>query len=280
MVPWSTDRSSISAVSRLLTLTTDFGTRDAYVASMKGVVLSLAPTLQLIDISHQIAPQDIMEAAFVLKDAFPFYPRGTVHLAVIDPGVGTERPPVALEKDGHYFVGPDNGLFPLILNTCEGMEPDHAVVLDNPAFWRTPTPSPTFHGRDVFAPVAAHLAMGTPLSEFGTSVSHLKQLRWALPIADTQGIQGWIVHIDRFGNCITNIAHSLYTRHAKGRTHKSYVGSAIVQGLHPTYATVSHGEPLVLFGSNGYLEVAVNNGNAATLLSIRKGDPINIVFSD
>ncbi|GIV58420.1 MAG: hypothetical protein KatS3mg042_1333 [Rhodothermaceae bacterium] len=260
---------------RLLTLTTDFGTRDAYVAAMKGTILSITPTVTLVDITHEIAPQDIMEAAFVLRDAVPYFPDGTVHLVVVDPGVGTDRRPVALRKGGHRFVGADNGLFPLLLD--EG--PDEAVVLDRPAFWRTSAPSNTFHGRDIFAPVAAHLAAGHALHEVGTPTDTLTPLHWALPLIDDQGVQGWVVHIDRFGNCITNIPRDALEQARAGRAVKCFAGTTILQGIHRTYGDVADGEPLALFGSHDFLEIAVRGGNAAELLGIRKGAPVHLVFA-
>ena len=260
-------------VSRLLTLTTDFGARDAYVAAMKGIILHIDPTLHLVDVTHDIAPQDIMEAAFVLRNAFPYFPGGTVHLVVVDPGVGTARRAVALRKDGQVFVGPDNGLFSLLL---DGAPPDDVVELDRPVFWRVPKPDPTFHGRDVFAPVAAHLAAGHPLTAVGSPIPSLTPLHWALPVVDEQGVQGWVVHIDRFGNCITNIVRQALTPEA--RRVKCYVGSTILPAIHRTYGDVASGEPLALFGSNGFLEIAVHAGNASELLGIRKGDTVKIVF--
>lgn len=264
-------------MASLLTLTTDFGTRDAYVAAMKGVILGTAPGTQLIDISHDIHPQDVMEAAFVLRGAVPFYPAGTIHLVVVDPGVGTPRRPVALRKDDQWFVGPDNGLFALVLN---GEPPDEAVVLDRPAYWRTPTPSSTFHGRDIFAPVAAHLAAGASLHEVGTSITDLKRLHWALPIIDSEGMRGWVVHIDRFGNGITNIPREAFERNQNERSLKCLIGSTILKQVHHTYADVAEGEPLLLFGSSGMLEIAINGGNASDLLGIRKGASVNLVFLD
>ena len=264
-------------MDRLLTLTTDFGTRDAYVASMKGVILQTHPQAQLLDITHEIAPQDVMEAAFVLREALPHFPPETVHLVVVDPGVGTERRAVALRKDQQWFVGPDNGLFTLLL---EEEPPEELVQLDRPAFWHTDDPSTTFHGRDIFAPVAAHLAAGHRLGEVGTPIDALQRLHWAFPITDNQGIQGWVVHIDHFGNCITNISKDLFNKNRDGRPVKSYVGNTILQGTHSTYGAVESGEPLALFGSSGYLEIAVNTGNAADLLSIQKGASVNILFQD
>ncbi len=261
----------------LLTLTTDFGLDDAYVAAMKGVILSVDPTIRTVDVSHGIGAQDVMGAAFVLREAAPHFPPGTVHLAVVDPGVGTARRPIAAAVGGQVVVGPDNGLFSLLL---DGGEPEAVVVLDRPEFWRTPEPSRTFHGRDIFAPVAAHLAAGRPLDEVGARTDGLQRLHWVQPRADAEGLQGWVAHIDRFGNAITNIPASLLVAHRAGRPLKCYVGSAILGGLHATYAEVEVGEPVVLVGSTGRLEVAVRDGDAAALLSIDKGSAVNVVFGD
>lgn len=264
-------------MSPLLTLTTDFGSRDAYVAAMKGVILSIHPAARLIDITHEVTPQDVMEAAFVLRQAVPFFPAGTVHLVVVDPGVGTRRRPLALRHGGHCFVGPDNGLFALLLDVAA---PDELVVLDRPAFWRAPEACDTFHGRDIFAPVAAHLAAGRALAEVGTPAEALQPLHWALPIDDAQGIRGWIVHVDHFGNCVTNIPRPQFEHRRNGRPLKCFAGNAILTQVHPTYGAAETGEPLLLFGSSGFLEIAVNTGNASNLLDIRKGTPVNVVFLD
>ncbi|MEZ4700096.1 MAG: SAM-dependent chlorinase/fluorinase [Rhodothermales bacterium] len=264
-------------MNRILTLTTDFGVRDAYVASMKGVILGLAPEARLIDITHSIRAHDIMEAAFVLRNAVDFFPAGTVHLAVVDPGVGSDRRPVALRAGDRWFVGPDNGLFSLVLTD---RTIDERVVLDRPAYWRTPAPSHTFHGRDIFAPAAAHILRGTPLRDLGTPIEALKPLHWALPIDDQQGIQGWVVHVDRFGNCVTNISRALFDDRRKDRSVKCYIGSTIIDGVACTYSDAQAGEPLMLFESSNHLEIAVNNGNAAELLGIRKGGSVNVVFID
>ncbi len=261
----------------LISLTTDFGLRDAYVAAMKGVMLGINPACRFVDISHEVAPQDIMEAAFVLKNAAPFFPAGTVHLVVVDPGVGTSRLPVALRYGDHLFVGPDNGIFSLLV---EDSPPEEIVVLDRTLYHRTPAPSATFHGRDVFAPVAAHLSRGLTLQEIGSPVSALTPLRWALPIEDDRGIRGWVIHIDRFGNGITNVTREALERHGDGRKVKGYIGGGIINGIHTTFADVPQGDPLLLFGSTGFLEVAVNGGNAAELLGIRKGAAVNLFFLD
>jgi len=262
---------------RILTLTSDFGNRDGYVAAMKGAILSIAPAVRIVDISHEIGPQDVMEAAHVLSTAAPFYPPGTVHLVVVDPEVGTDRKCVAVEQGGHYYVGPDNGLFSLLL---KGSVPDRIVELDRPQFWRTPEPSITFQGRDIFAPVAAHLASGRLLDELGSTILEIQSMHWAMPISDDQGIQGWVVHVDGFGNCITNISRFEFEELKRGRLFKCYVGNAILDRSQNTYADTASGEMLVLFNSDDYLEVAINRGNASSMLDIKKGTSVNVVFSD
>jgi len=262
-------------VSKIITLTTDFGMTDAYVPTMKGVILGINPDVRLVDISHGISPQEIMEAAYVLRSAYYHFPPGTVHVAVVDPGVGTQRDAIAVRLGEHYFVGPDNGLFPL----CFSGEPaDEMVRLDRRSYWRTPHPSPTFHGRDIFAPVAAHMTAGRTLEEVGSPLDRLVPLHWPLPIADEQGIQGWVVHVDHYGNCITNIPRDLLEERGPQRLIKCFVGSSIIDSISTTYSDVEDGEPLLLINSNQHLEIAVHGGNAAGLLSIRKGTPVNILY--
>ncbi len=264
-------------MSRIITLTTDFGTKDAYVGAMKGVILSIHPDVRVVDVSHDVSPQDVMEAAYVLRDAAFYFPPDTIHVVVVDPGVGTTRHPVALRTSGHTFVGPDNGIFPLLLS---GERPSECVVLDRREYWRTTDISSTFHGRDVFAPVAAHLSLGVPLRDVGRSLCELKPLHWALPMADDEGVQGWVVHVDRFGNCITNVSRQILDERRAGRPVKCFVGNAILAGISNTYADVDLGEPLIHYNSSDVLEIAVRAGNAAELHGIRKGDPVNLLFRD
>lgn len=269
----------------IITVTTDFGTEDAYVPSMRGAMLSICSDARLVDVTHAIDPQDVMEAAFVLRSAWPYFPDGSVHLVVVDPGVGTDRRAVALRAEGHWFVGPDNGVFPLVLDQAT---PEAIVELDDPTYWRDASPSTTFHGRDIFAPAAAHLADGRPVEALGTSIDTLEPLRWAQPSTAHETVQGWVVHVDHFGNCITNIRRSTLAEAAGLETAapsldtlpplKAYAGTTTLQTLHPTYGAVPEGDPLLLFGSTGYLEIAANGGNGAELLDIRKGDSVKIVF--
>lgn len=257
---------------KIITLTTDFGLQDYYVSAMKGVVLSIMPRVRLIDVSHQIPAHDIMAGAWALKNAAPLFPPGTVHLVVIDPGVGTQRKPVALQIRDQFFVGPDNGIFSLLTEDQNFT----AVELSNPAFWQ-PNPSSTFHGRDIFAPVAAHLCNGTKLSELGSPLDQMQTYRWASPIADRDGIQGWIIHIDRFGNLITNISASLIEEVTQGQPLKLYVGNTILNEIVNTFGSVVDGEPAAYIGSSGMLEIAINKGNAQQMLGIQKGAQISLV---
>lgn len=258
---------------KIITLTTDFGLQDYYVGAMKGAILSIIPEVRLIDISHQIPPQDIMAGAWVLKNSAMLFPPNTVHLVVIDPGVGTTRKPVALKMDDQLFVGPDNGIFSLLTDE----ETFNAVELSNSSFWRS-TLSTTFHGRDIFAPVAAHLCNGTALKELGPTLHELQTYRWASPIADKDGIQGWIIHIDTFGNLITNLSASLIEEVMQGQQLKIYVGNTILTEIANTFGAVVEGEPVAYIGSSGMLEIAINKGNARKMLGVQKGAQISLVL--
>ena len=281
----------------LVTLTTDFGLADGYVAAVKGAMLRVAPGVQFVDVSHAVEPQDVMGAAFVLAQALPHFPGGAVHLVVVDPGVGTERRAVAVEveragtgagaPETYIFVGPDNGILSLLLaDPHAGGSVRGAVVLDRPEAWGRPSPTATFHGRDVFGPVAARLAAGAALSEVGSAIGALAPLHWPLPIADAQGIDGMVLHVDRFGNCLTNISREATERLEAaeglggGRAVTSYAGSAVVRGIGRTYGSVAHGEPVALFGSGGHLEIAVNGGSAAELLAIRRGATVTLLVGE
>lgn len=258
---------------RIITLTTDFGLQDYYVSAMKGVILEQAPEVRLVDISHQIPSQDIMAGSWVLKNSAMLFPSGTVHLVVVDPGVGTSRKPVALQIEDQFFVGPDNGIFSLLTEEHDF----EAVELTNQSYWRS-DPSSTFHGRDIFAPVAAHLFSGVDLANFGEPLNDLQTYRWAVPIADKDGIQGWVIHIDKFGNLITNISASLIDEVIKSKTTKLYVGNTILDEIVDTFGSVPEGEPVAYIGSAGMLEIAINKGNAEEMLGVQKGAQISLVL--
>ncbi|MDZ7772805.1 MAG: SAM-dependent chlorinase/fluorinase [Balneolaceae bacterium] len=258
---------------KIITLTTDFGLQDYYVSAMKAVMLGIVPEARLVDISHDIPSQDIMAGSWVLRNSAMLFPPGTVHTVVVDPGVGTDRKPVALEINDRFFVGPDNGIFSQLTEE-HGFR---AVHLTNETYWREEV-SRTFHGRDIFAPVAAHLAAGVSLEELGEPVEELETYRWAVPIADKDGLQGWVIHIDKFGNLVTNIPQSLIEEVAGGRAVKIYVGNTILDEVVETFGSVEEGEPAALIGSSGMLEVGINKGDAGQMLGVKKGAQISLVL--
>jgi len=259
-------------VAGIVTLTTDFGLRDAYVAEMKGVMLGIArgarQSLDLVDVTHEVERHDITEGALALEAAAPFFPSGTVHLAVVDPGVGTARRGLAVAADGHIFVGPDNGLFTPFLDG-DGWRAFELAEAD----YRLPEVSRTFHGRDVFAPAAAHVATGVDPSRLGPRLVDPVRLAWPEVRAVAGAVAGAVVHADRFGNLITSI-------HA--RTVEPLDADVVIRvggrevPLVGTYADLSVGRPGALVGSTGRLEIAVREGNAATLLRARRGTPVMV----
>jgi S-adenosylmethionine hydrolase len=271
-----------------VTLTTDFGTADGYVGTMKGVILDIVPNARLVDISHEIAPQNLRQAAYVLYTAYPFFPSRTVHLVVVDPGVGSARRPIALRTPAGSFVAPDNGALSYVM----AREPVEALVeLADPSY-RLPQVSHTFHGRDVFAPAAAHLAAGVPITSLGPPVTD--PVTFPLPRleATPDGIVGEALHVDRFGNVITSIGQLLWSGDelslapafpdpTGGESVRFKAGQAVVvvagreiAGVHRTYAEVVPGETLALVGSEGHLEIAVREGNAGQRLGVRPGDAL------
>lgn len=238
----------------LITLLTDFGLQDVYVGVMKGVILQLNPQACILDLCHQISPQDIQSASFQLASAYPYFPRGTVHVVVVDPGVGGQREAIALDLGGTFLVGPNNGVFSHVL---EQYRARLAVSLDNPNYWTQPTPSATFHGRDIFAPVAAHLSLGVPCADLGQSLPLEQIMQLSRGDAASQSPdQGYIQAIDRFGNLIT-------TLQAPQNSHDWAVGYRNRQiPLQTTYSDVVAGEAIALVGSHGWIEIAINQGNA------------------
>lgn len=252
----------------VITLTTDFGLSDGYVGIMKGVILGIASDVRLVDISHEITPQDVRQGSFVLSNAVPYFPAGTIHLAVVDPGVGSERRPLLVTTPRASFVGPDNGLFTFALEQPGAQ----AWVLDRPQYW-LPAISRTFHGRDIFAPVAAHLARGVPPEELGSPVSDAVRLEPLLPERLGNGhIVGHVVYVDRFGNLITNVPASWLT----DGDWACEIASRRIPRLSETYSAALPGELLALIGSSGMLEVAVRNGSAARLLETGAGQTIHL----
>lgn len=251
----------------IITLLTDFGDQDGYVAAMKGVILGLAPDAILVDITHAIAPQAVQQAAYVLAQAVPFFPPGAIHLAVVDPGVGSARRPLAIQTPTAAFVGPDNGLFSLVIESAPSLT---CVHLDRPQFWRE-NPGATFHGRDIFAPIAAHLARQTPLSQLGAPISDPVRLPIPAPQRLPDGtMTGVIIHVDHFGNLISNIPADWLTA-ARWRVH---IGPITIAGVQPHFAAAPPGALLTYCGSAGTLEIAVRNGSAAQALGAGVGQGV------
>lgn len=255
---------------RLIVLLTDFGLEDGYAAILKGVIAQVNPALRAIDLTHNIPPQDLWAGRFCLMNAYPYFPLGTVYVAVVDPGVGGQRRGVAVRFREGYLVGPDNGLFSGVLSLSAPLQ---AVSLTNPAYWRTPNPSSTFHGRDIFAPVGAHLAAGVPLAMVGEWLEPSGLA--TLPVVSYQSseteITGVIQYIDGFGNLIGNIPALAISKAIRSVILKD---KKIVFGQ--TYSDVRTGEAIALIGSHGWLEIAINGGNAQAAFSASVGTPLKI----
>lgn len=290
----------------VVTLTTDFGMADGYVAAMKGVILGIAPQTQLVDLTHAVPPHDVRHAAYVLYTACRYFARGTVHLAVVDPGVGSQRRAIAVQTPTGHFVGPDNGLFSYIVQMAQtvtvvqlaaGVQPAHEV-------------SQTFHGRDVFAPAAARLASGVPITDLGHRI--VDPVLFSPRLSVESGVlEGEVLHVDRFGNLVTSISSLRWLRDLIGLTPAPWAttsrgfggrgepgdarpeprelwldprhatvtaaGQRLI-GVHHTYAEVAPGEVLALIGSNGHLEIAVRDGSAATQTALRREDTISLRY--
>lgn len=250
--------------SGVVTLLTDFGLKDPYVAMMKGAILSIHPEARIMDVTHHIPPGDIGQAAHTVKETYPYFPDGTVHVAVVDPGVGTDRRAIVLSARSHLFVGPDNGIFwPIIEATPEST----VVRLSNPSYF-LPKVSRTFHGRDIFAPVAAHLSRGAGPMDMGPVIHDPIPLTLPIPRQDGEFLYGEIVRVDHFGNLITNIRREDLEAFAQDQKVAISIGDLRIEGIRQTYGQASRGEPLALFDSSGHLEIAVNSGRAAGLTGL------------
>jgi len=272
-------------MGNVITLTTDFGTDDAYVAMMKGVILGINPRAAIVDICHAIQPQNIGQGAFILNTAYRYFPEGTIHAVVIDPGVGTERRAVLLVTPSAFFVAPDNGVLSYIIeeaspeieaypSTGEGQrrlgQGLQAFELTNSRFWHYPV-SATFHGRDIFASVAAHLSLGTAAQDFGEPIDTLFTFPLPRPQIKEDGVlAGYVIHIDHFGNLITTFKSQDLP---KGRIFIEVAGH-IIDGVSQSYGEAS--ELLAVIGSSKNLEVSLKNGSAARLLQAKIGDKVSI----
>jgi len=283
---------------RVITLLTDFGTQDAYVGIMKGVIAGINPSATVIDICHSIPPQDTFSGAYLLSTSYKYFPEKTIHVAVVDPGVGSRRDIVCVETKDYFFLAPDNGLLSFIVHE---ERPKSIIRVTNSKYF-LPSPSSTFHGRDVFAPVAAHLSLGVKPQQFGIRVNQLEQLDMPKPVQKKAGqVEGQIIYIDRFGNLITNITKEYLIKGAGGQkpevrskkpdafektskdkmllkydTIETTIGKKKIIGLSKTYIDAESGEPLVLIGSAGFLEVSINQGNAQKYFRVDRGNKIRV----
>jgi len=275
-------------MSFIITLTTDFGYDDAYVAAVKGAILSVNPEANIIDISHSIMPRNILQAAFVLNAAYRYFPQQTVHMAIVDPGVGSERQGIIVKTPSALLVAPDNGILSYIINDLFQIEnPSNqyshnlekvifktgleAVAITDPRFWRHPV-SPTFHGRDIFAPVAAGLSLGISLYEFGEKINSLHVFPIPKPSLDPEdNLIGQVLHVDRFGNLITNIKND----DLPGKDVMIEAAGYCIQGINSYYAQKEG--VMAILGSSGYLEISLRDGSACDFLCMVVGDEIKII---
>ncbi len=259
-------------VNGIITFTTDFGTSDPYAGIMKGVALGANPDARLVDITHEIPPHAIVDGAFTLARACHFFPEGTIHVAVVDPGVGGSRKNIVVKTGKYYFVGPDNGIFSLVLDREKPVEIRH---IKNEPYIRE-TVSNTFHGRDVFAPCAGLLSTGGDFSHVGPVIKRYHKLKYPRVVREGNTLKGEVVSIDSFGNMITNITEHRYKSFAGKKQTKILFGSEHFDGVSRQYSDVPKGSPLALFGSSGFLEISMNEGNAASYFMASIQFPVTV----
>lgn len=260
----------------IITLTTDFGLKDPYVAEMKAVILNISPNATIVDITHQIEKFNIRMSAYVLATAAPYFPKGTIHVVVVDPDVGTRRKAILIQTKQGYFIGPDNGVLTLAAKT-QGIE--HVYEITNPKLM-LPKISNTFHGRDIFAPAAAHLARGTSPSEFGPEIHKIVTPKFARITKRKNTLTGEVIHIDGFGNMITNFNEKeLESMGIKGMVNIKLKNTRLKLKLCKAYAEVEARKPLAIIGSHNFLEISINQGNAADTFKTKVGDKVTLYRS-
>ena len=252
----------------IITFTSDFGQKDAYVGQVKGVIYSRFPGAKIVDLTHHIRPQDVKQAAWTIKDSAKYFPSGTVHLLVVDPGVGSSRRPLAIQNKGHFFVGPDNGVFSAFF------PPDKMVILDKPDLHLKEVSS-TFHGRDIFAPCAALLAKGTPISNIGSPAADPVKINMPSPQINNRKITGEIIQADHFGNLISNIHISML----EGKNDFSImIKNKKINNISSCYSSSSKNDLIALVGSLGRIEIAVVNGSAQKILDADVQDIVEVIL--
>ncbi len=255
----------------IITLTTDYGTSDHYVGAMKGVILNINPEATVVDISHSVLAHDILDGALTIGQANKYFPPRTIHMVVVDPGVGTSRRPILVAGDTHYFVAPDNGVLSAVYDQSESI---HAWHITAEHYFLNPV-SATFHGRDIFAPTAAWLSKTWQTASFGDEITDFVRFAIPKPKANGNAIKCIVLRVDHFGNLITNLkpedAPALFTADAKFTIR---VGTGIIQRMVATFSEGTAGEAVALVGSSGYLEISVNKGNAARALGVARGSEV------
>ncbi|HEY0872872.1 MAG TPA: SAM-dependent chlorinase/fluorinase [Vicinamibacterales bacterium] len=256
----------------VIALLSDFGSRDHYVGTMKGVILGIAPDVTLVDITHDIPPHDVLDGALELAAAYRFFPAGTIFLAVVDPGVGSARRGIAADFGEYRFVCPDNGLLSAVMRDGQ---PKKVVELTERRYAR-PTVSRTFEGRDRFAPAAAWLAKGIQLPALGRAVSSIHRIDIDQPVVNGNEMGGTVLRVDRFGNLVTNIDRKSFEKFSGGGSVQIDAGGTTVGRIVATYADIGSGEVCALFGSTDHLELAANAGSAAEMLELGRGAPVRI----
>lgn len=254
---------------RVITLTTDFGSRDWFVGTMKGVILGINPKASIADICHEIPPGDIRAGAFALMVSCRFFPKGTIHVAVVDPGVGSERKAIAVQTTNYIFVGPDNGVLSFAL---ANEKTKRIQRLGNARYFLRPT-SHTFHGRDIFAPVAAYLSSGVAMDKLGPKQREIVRVPWPKPKISNNQIRGEVIYVDRFGNAITNIENA--SLGSNKRLHVTVAAKRIC-AVEPFYQSVPPGKAVAVPGSSGFLEIAINGGSAARSLDLEIGCTVRV----
>lgn len=259
---------------KIITLLTDFGMRDGYTGVMRGVIYGIAPEAQIADITHTIRPQNVLEGSLIWKRAYTYFPEGTVHVGVVDPGVGTARRPIAARIGNYFFVCPDNGLLTPILEEAEqNGQPVEIVHLNKPRYW-LPTVSNVFHGRDIFSPAAAHIANGVPLTDLGTPIDDALRMEMPRPEVTAHGWSGQVISIDHFGNLRTNLLRSLLGDATDLRVR---IAGNEIKGLSQTFGDQPEGALIALFDSDNDLAVSIVGGNAAREIGAEIGTPVEVV---
>jgi S-adenosyl-L-methionine hydrolase (adenosine-forming) len=267
----------MSRKNAVITLLTDFGLQDEYVGVMKGVIASISPDTRIIDISHDIARHDIRHAALILRSAFRFFPKKAIHVVVVDPGVGTDRKILCVKHEGYYFIAPDNGVLGSVL---ENGHVEEIRCVTNDRYFLKPVGN-TFHGRDILAPAAGHLAQGVAMSSFGKRLAkeEIKIPKIAVPTIFEDELTGEIIWTDRFGNLVTNVDRRMYDRFLKDKRSPSViilVGDTQIRGVAASYGDADVGAPVALFGSRDLLEISVNQDDAAAYFGVSVGRPFRI----